>query len=349
MKIGFIDCDLLDGGTNFPNLALMKLSGYYKALGNDVEIITQYSPVDKVFCSKVFTATQEPKFLNLYFLENTPINRGGTGYDLQNAAPLPFEIEHHKPYYSIYDAYLQSLPENRKRKHSEYIDCSIGFTTRGCFRRCPFCVNANKTRVERWSPVSEFLDESRKYICLLDDNILAYPKWNEIFDELDATEKPFYYKQGVDIRLMTVKKAERFQTSKLHGDIKIAFDNINDAPIITRSLERFRANCSKPCKAYVLTGFYHKTGLQELESVKERLDILNRFRVLPYIMKHERFRTKELQHITTELARFCNQPAFYKKMTLETFVIKYGSKRSNEELKGVPKEILKISGIGIDF
>ena len=32
--------------------------------------------------------------------------------------------------------------------------------------------------------LSEFVDESRPYICLLDDNVLACPKWREVFDEL---------------------------------------------------------------------------------------------------------------------------------------------------------------------
>lgn len=33
MKIGIIDADLLDNGTRHPNLALMKLSGFYKEKG----------------------------------------------------------------------------------------------------------------------------------------------------------------------------------------------------------------------------------------------------------------------------------------------------------------------------
>jgi len=32
MNIGIIDADLIDGGTLFPNLALMKLSSYYKSI-----------------------------------------------------------------------------------------------------------------------------------------------------------------------------------------------------------------------------------------------------------------------------------------------------------------------------
>ena len=36
-EIGIIDADLLDNGTRHPNLALMKLSAWHKAQGDDVE------------------------------------------------------------------------------------------------------------------------------------------------------------------------------------------------------------------------------------------------------------------------------------------------------------------------
>ena len=39
MKIGIIDADLMDNGTRHPNLALMKISGYYKEKGHDVKLI----------------------------------------------------------------------------------------------------------------------------------------------------------------------------------------------------------------------------------------------------------------------------------------------------------------------
>ena len=39
VKIGIIDADLMDNGTRHPNLALMKISGYYKEKGHDVNLI----------------------------------------------------------------------------------------------------------------------------------------------------------------------------------------------------------------------------------------------------------------------------------------------------------------------
>ena len=58
MKIAIIDADLIGKNKHrFPNLACMKLSGYYKELGNNVELKTDYENLesyDKVFISKVF-------------------------------------------------------------------------------------------------------------------------------------------------------------------------------------------------------------------------------------------------------------------------------------------------------
>lgn len=44
-KIDLIDADLLDNGTRHPNLVIMKLSGYFKEKGCDVELIEDYSVI----------------------------------------------------------------------------------------------------------------------------------------------------------------------------------------------------------------------------------------------------------------------------------------------------------------
>lgn len=53
--IGIIDADLLDNGTRHPNLALMKISGYQKELGNDVTLLEDYYSIpkyDEVYLSR---------------------------------------------------------------------------------------------------------------------------------------------------------------------------------------------------------------------------------------------------------------------------------------------------------
>lgn len=66
-----------------------------------------------------------------------------------------------------------------KAYHSSYTDFSIGFLTRGCFRKCPFCVNRNESKVFKYSELSDFLDSDRKVISLLDDNFLGYAGWED--------------------------------------------------------------------------------------------------------------------------------------------------------------------------
>jgi len=71
----------------------------------------------------------------------------------------------------------------------EYTDYSIGFVTRGCFRKCPFCVNQKYDRVFLHSPLEEFYDSTRKKVCLLDDNVFGCPQWKDILEELIALKK----------------------------------------------------------------------------------------------------------------------------------------------------------------
>ncbi len=56
MRIGLIDVD----GHHFPNLALMKISAYHKAQGDDVEWHWGWGQYDRVYMSKVFNATYSP-------------------------------------------------------------------------------------------------------------------------------------------------------------------------------------------------------------------------------------------------------------------------------------------------
>lgn len=60
MYIALHDAD----NTNFPNLALMKLSAYHKAMGDSVEWYMDLtaSKYDKIYSSKVFTFTSEQNF-----------------------------------------------------------------------------------------------------------------------------------------------------------------------------------------------------------------------------------------------------------------------------------------------
>lgn len=328
MKIGLIDADLMDNGTRHPNLALMKIAGYYNDQGNEVKLIyDNYFSVynfNKVFISKVFTFTSIPDWV--LTLDN--VFYGGTGFFEDGGENLPDDIEHHMPYYDLYKEYVDlQISLGRQRSHfADYLDYSIGFTSRGCFRKCEFCVNKKYDHAFRHSPVSEFLDVTRPYIYLWDDNILALPKWEEVLDDIEETGKPFQFRQGIDLRLMTDKKAKKLISSHYHGDFIFAFDHIEEKELIIEKVQLWKRYSSKTCKMYVISA-YKAQDETDIVDVFQRIHTLMHYGSIPYIMRYEDYKTSPYRNIYIELARWCNQPNFFKKKSFREFCI------ANQEYK----------------
>ncbi len=322
MKIGLLDADLMDNGTRHPNLALMKIAGFYRSKGHKVQLIyDDYMSVynfDRVFISKVFTFSKIPDWV----LSLKHVTIGGTGFFEDGGENLPDEIEHHMPYYDLYKDYVEhQLALGHKRTHySDYLDYSIGFTTRGCFRKCSFCVNKKYDHTFRHSPVREFFDENRPFIYLWDDNILAFPEWESVLDEIEATGRPFQFRQGIDLRLMTDRKAKRFVNSRYQGDFIFAFDHIEDKELIIQKVQLWKRYSSKICKMYVIAA-YKSQDEADIADVFERIHTLMRYGSIPYIMRYESYKTSKLKNIYIELARWCNQPNFFKKMSFREFCV----------------------------
>jgi len=319
MKIGVIDADLLDNGTRHPNLALMKISAYNKEQGNLVTLLDSYSNLesfDKVYISKVFSFTKVP--FTITKLPNVII--GGTGFFEDGGENLPDEIEHHKPDYDLYKVYANGqIKKGRKRSSvSDYLDYSIGFTTRGCFRKCSFCVNKKYDHAFAHSPIKEFYEPKKPYIYLWDDNFLAYSGWEKILDELEDTGKPFQFRQGLDIRLMTERKAKRLSRTRYHGDLIFAFDHIEEKELIEKKLKLWRRFCPKTTKLYVLCAYDSQDQI-DIENTFERIKILMKYGCLPYIMRYESYKNSPFKAIYTQLARWCNQPQFFKKKSFRQF------------------------------
>ena len=334
MNIGIIDADLIGAKKHrFPNLASMKISAYNKNLGNDVKLITTYdedfSQYDDIYLSKVFTATEVPQ--NVIELPN--IHCGGTGFFYDKAPPLKDEIEHCMTDYHLYDEWISTLVERERERERKvslsqfkyYTDYSIGFTTRGCFRKCPFCVNQKYDHVFKHSSLCEFYDSSRKKICLLDDNILGFKDWKAVFDELNSTGKKFQYRQGMDERLLTKEKCQVLFSSNYDGDYTFAFDNIADYDLIHRKLEMIREYSQKQCRFYVLVAF-DRNGKYDDEFWKndifdcmKRCELLLKYKCIPYVMRFEKFKESPYVSLYNTIASWSNQPSFVKKCSLVDF------------------------------
>lgn len=347
LQIGIIDADLLDHGTRHPNLALLKISAFCKRYGHSVRLISNYEELmekqktfivdcdyDILVLSKVFKFTKVPDFI-IFIIKEHLIFYGGTGFFEINGPNLPKEVEHHAPDYSLYNEYIEKITggdtKKKRNKWDDYLSYSIGFTTRGCIRHCGFCVNRMLNKVVEWSPVSEFLDESRKYIYLWDDNIMAAsPKiFSKVIDDLKRTGKRFQFRQGMDIRLMTAHKAKLLNEVKYHGDYIFAFDHYRmDDPKEKTQVEQtikglkiWRTFCRKSTKLYILVA-YDSQDETDIEGTFFRIKILMEYGCLPYIMRFEEYKNSRFKSLYTQLARWCNQPGFFKKMSFRQYCIR---------------------------
>jgi hypothetical protein len=179
-----------------------------------------------------------------------------------------------------------------------------------------------------WSPVSEFVDPNRPAIYLWDDNIMAAPPkvFKSVMDSLQATNKPFQFRQGMDIRLMTHEKAELLSKVKYHGDYIFAFDHYKmDDPTEKRHVEQtirgldiWRKHCNKSTKLYVLVA-YDSQDEKDIEGAFFRIKTLMEYGCLPYIMRFEEYHNSRFKGMYIQLARWCNQPSFFKKKSFRQY------------------------------
>lgn len=109
MKIGIIDADILSRPRHrFPNLACMKMSGFFKREGHQVSLVQDYEEAgafDRLYLSRVFKDTFVPSEI----LKLGNLSYGGTGFYYDKAPKLPDEIEHCMPDYHLYDAFIEKI------------------------------------------------------------------------------------------------------------------------------------------------------------------------------------------------------------------------------------------------
>ncbi len=177
---------LFDIDSKIPNLALMKLSQYYKQQGYPVELSRDIEYIDgnKHFASTIFhndkSVESVEQLRNIY---GSHIEIGGSGYSLKKN--LQAEIDGCFPDYSIYGRW----------------DFAVGFLTRGCAKKCSFCLVPQKEgRLNSaYASFDDFVPESQGRVVLLDNNLLAAEHSNEILEEIVRRDYQVNFSQTLDI------------------------------------------------------------------------------------------------------------------------------------------------------
>ena len=170
----------------------------------------------------------------------------------------------------------------------------------------------------------------------MDDNFLSYKGWKDMLGELQNTNKYFSFRQGLDLRLMTKEKSELFSKSKSWGDWIFAFDNYKDKELIQNKLSIWKEFNQKTTKLYLFCAFDYNNiyneefWIKDIEELFERIFILKDYKCLPYVMRYKTWSEAPeiFRGMYIDISRWCNQPAFFKKFTLEEFLVIQGEASS---------------------
>lgn len=281
--------------TRFPNLALMKLSAWHKQRGDNVE---WYMPLfadryDLIYSSKVFTFTKNDTSLP----ERTI--KGGTGYGLYES--LKDEIEHIMPDYSLY-------PD---------VDYGLGFTTRGCIRKCPWCIVPKKegTIYPNTSIESLIKPDSNK-VVLMDNNILAHAHGLEQLEKSIQLGLRIDCNQGLDARLIANNKdiAKLLARVKWIQTIRLACDNKEQIPYVEKAVRLIRHYGKKQfCfMSYVL--------VNDIPDALERVEFLRALKVDPFAQPYRDFtNNNEPSRELRMFSRWVNHKAIFKTVRWEDY------------------------------
>lgn len=256
---------LIDFDSKIPNLALMQLSSYYKANDWEVVLTTQTDgkkmpagDFSRIFCSVVFTRNKSAaqKLKNW----NPDIEFGGSGWDL--VTELPLEVQLCKPDYELYTAETLvnrikgiGSRETKLAKAQMLVDAGIGFTSRGCVRKCSFCIVPIKEgKFEQASEIKDLINPRSNKIILLDNNLTSDPLVLEKLREIRERNLVVNITQGVDVRLMTEEKALALSQVKRPRKLCYAWDSISSEKSVlagiqtlTRHINHSRQMCFFLC------------------------------------------------------------------------------------------------------
>ena len=283
MNIGLLS---VDNHSNFPNLALMKLSAYHKKQGDSVEFANaMFQNYDKVYKSKVFTFTPDDK--EIY---NCEVIKAGTGYR-DYTTVLPDNIEHICPDYDLYNS-----------------DTAYGFLTRGCPNSCSWCIVPHKEgKIKPNADIEEFLS-NKKQAILLDNNVLASTHGLEQIEKIIRLGIRVDFNQGLDVRLAFNDKyiLDLLAKVKWIRQIRFACDTQSQLEPIIRTTEELNRRGIKPYRIFVYT------LIKDTNDALIRLNKLKEIGVTPFAQPYRDFDNKITPSIEQKkIARWCNHKAIF--------------------------------------
>jgi hypothetical protein len=293
MRIGLIDVD----GHHFPNLALMKLAAWHKKQGDTVEWYNGIERYDTVYKSKVFTFTPDDSRV----IQAGKVIEGGTGYKRYDIR-LPCEVEHVQPDYSLYP-------------QTEWFDgkTAYGFLTRGCIRKCPWCIVPKKEGGISIEADIEDILQSKKRAILLDNNILASGYGISQLEKIAKIGCKVDFNQGLDARLVTEEIAGILSEIKWISLIRFACDTLKDIDPLLCALEKLNKQGVKNYRVFVYM------LVRDIKDAQERSEQLKNLGVVPFAQPYRDFSNTPPTREQRDFARYVNRKEIYRSTSWEGF------------------------------
>jgi hypothetical protein len=221
----------IDG--KLPNLALMKLSFFYKKEGHQVYFERSirksiFEPeYDVVFGSCIFSTSEDK--VRLFQSEFPTAIIGGTGSGSKMTVEDIIGDQPDEYDYSIYPDFQHS----------------IGFSQRGCRLRCKFCVVPEKEgKNKSINSISKIWRGASypKNILLLDNDFFGQHDWREKSAKIIEGNFKVCFSQGINVRLFNEESAKVLGQMKYYDDqfkakrIYTAWDNLRDKEIFFKGI-----------------------------------------------------------------------------------------------------------------
>lgn len=241
------------------NLALMKISSYYKKYGWKVTLNQPLNSADFRIGSWIFLNSAR------YPCDYV----GGTGIDPTKR--LDSTLDNQRPDYELFN-----------------LGYSLGYTWAYCPRKCGFCVVPKQNNPKIHRSIWDFHDERFGKICLLNNNTFSDPRWRETFWEIWDADLTVIDENGYDLRLLDEEKAEALKRTRFAKRIHFAWDQIDDETAIKQGL-KIANDFKLRALVYVLMG-YDTTFEQDLY----RCQIIHDHGFHPYPMLYKKTRLLQL-------------------------------------------------------
>nr|MDO8117202.1 hypothetical protein [Candidatus Sigynarchaeota archaeon] len=268
MKILLINID-----SKIPSMPLRKIGGFYKDRGDQVFYDNGCRNPDYVYISCVFSKNAATA-RGIAKMFSCPTALGGYGV---NNVQLPDEIEHHMPDYAG-------------------MDFSFGYTSRGCFRNCPWCIVPKmEGKLRDHASITEFLHPDHKKLVLFDNNFLASPRWRENLRFIIAHNLKICFNQGLDIRLINEENAGMLADCKYSSlsfkkrRLYFAFDHPSIEREFCEGIQRLKnaGISTKNIMVYMLCGFGVSATNYNFATDWNRYKIIRDLGADPYVMKYD--------------------------------------------------------------